>query len=104
MGQLSRLRLALLALCAVLVVGTIGYVVLGFSVLEALYQTVTTVTTVGFREVRPLTPAGQVFTITLILTGVGTALYTLGVLLEALIGESFANTWEGDGWTKRSVG
>ena len=86
MGQLSRLRLALLALCAVLVVGTIGYVVLGFSVLEALYQTVTTVTTVGFREVRPLTPAGQVFTIALILTGVGTALYTLGVLLEALIG------------------
>jgi len=49
MGQLSRVRLALLALCAVLVVGTIGYVVLGFSVLDALYQTVTTVTTVGFR-------------------------------------------------------
>jgi len=85
MGQLSRVRLALLALCAVLVVGTIGYVVLGFSVLDALYQTVTTVTTVGFREVRPLTPIGQVFTIALILTGVGTALYTLGVLLEALI-------------------
>ena len=85
MGQLSRVRLALLALCAVLVVGTIGYVVLGFSVLDALYQTVTTVTTVGFREVQPLTPIGQVFTIALILTGVGTALYTLGVLLEALI-------------------
>ena len=84
-GPLSRVRLALLALCAVLVVGTIGYVALGFSVLDALYQTVTTVTTVGFREVRPLTPAGQVFTIALILTGVGTALYTLGVLLEALI-------------------
>ena len=87
MGQLSRVRLALLALCAVLVVGTIGYVVLGFSVLDALYQTVTTVTTVGFREVQPLTPIGQVFTIALILTGVGTALYTLGVLLEALIEE-----------------
>ena len=39
MGQLSRVRLALLALCAVLVIGTIGYVVLGFSVLEALYLT-----------------------------------------------------------------
>ena len=85
MGQLSRVRLALLALCAVLVVGTIGYVVLGFSVLDALYQTVTTVTTVGFREVQPLNPASKVFTIALILTGVGTALYTLGVLLEALI-------------------
>ena len=85
MGELSRVRLALLALCAVLVVGTIGYVVLGFSVLDALYQAVTTVTTVGFREVQPLTPTGKVFTIALILTGVGTALYTLGVLLEALI-------------------
>jgi voltage-gated potassium channel len=58
---------------------------LGFTVLEALYQTVTTVTTVGFREVRPLTRVGELFTIGLILVGVGTALYTFGVLLEALV-------------------
>jgi voltage-gated potassium channel len=85
MSPVRRIRLALLALALVLVAGTIGYVVLGFGVLDAAYQTVTTVTTVGFREVHPLSEAGKAFTIVLILVGVGTALYTLTVLLEALI-------------------
>jgi voltage-gated potassium channel len=58
---------------------------LGFSALDALYQTVTTVTTVGFREVEPLDGAGQLFTIVLILAGVGTALYTLTVGLELIV-------------------
>jgi voltage-gated potassium channel len=69
----------------VLTVGTAGYMLLGFRFLDALYQTVTTVTTVGFREVEPLGPAGQVFTILLILVGVGTALYALGAVLEGFI-------------------
>ncbi len=80
-----RLPLALALLAGVFVIGTIGYVLLGFSLLEALYQTVTTVATVGFREVRPLDDAGKVFTIVLILVGVGTALYTFSVVLETLI-------------------
>jgi voltage-gated potassium channel len=84
-GTVPRLRLALLGLGLVIVGGTIGYSLLGFSVLDAVYQTVITVTTVGFREVKPLSNAGQVFTILLILVGVGTALYTFGVMLEALI-------------------
>jgi voltage-gated potassium channel len=78
-----RVGLALFA--AVLVGGTLGYVALGFSLLDAAYQTVTTVTTVGFREVRPLTTVGKVFTMVLILGGVGTALYTFGMLLEVFI-------------------
>jgi len=69
----------------VIVAGTVGYVILGFGFIDALYQTVTTVTTVGFREVHPLSTVGVFFTIVLILVGVGTALYTFGVLLEALI-------------------
>jgi hypothetical protein len=84
-GPLRRIGRALLAFALVLLAGTVGYVILGFGVLDAVYQTVTTVTTVGFREVHPLTAAGQLFTILLILMGVGTALYTFGVLLEALI-------------------
>lgn len=66
-------------------VGTAGYVVLGFSLLDAVYQTVTTITTVGFREVHPLAGGGKVFTILLILFGVGTFLYTFTVILEALV-------------------
>jgi voltage-gated potassium channel len=84
MTDWRRLRLALAMLTSVFVVGTIGYVILGFSLLDAVYQTVTTVATVGFREVRPLDDAGKVFTIVLILVGVGTALYTFSVVLETL--------------------
>src|SRR5713101_3677814 len=47
---LRRIELALLAVLGVVFAGTAGYVVLGFSPLDALYQTVTTITTVGFRE------------------------------------------------------
>ncbi len=85
MSPQRRIGVALVALLAVLIIGTVGYMLLGFAPLDALYQTVTTVTTVGFREVHPLGPIGQVFTIALILVGVSTALYTFGVLLEGLI-------------------
>ena len=80
-----RVVLGLLMLAVVVVLGTAGYVLLGFSLLDALYQTVTTITTVGFREVEPLSAAGKVFTMGLILSGVGTALYTFTVALETLI-------------------
>ena len=85
MAEWRRLMFALAALAFVMVAGTVGYLVLGFGLLDALYQTVTTVTTVGFREVQPLTAAGKVFTIALIVVGVGTALYTLGVIIETLL-------------------
>ncbi len=85
MRSLRRVQFALLAVLAVLVVGSIGYVLLGFGLLDAVYQTVTTITTVGFREVRPLDPVGKIFTIALILAGVGTVLYSFSVVLEALV-------------------
>jgi voltage-gated potassium channel len=85
MERVPRIRYAVAALGVVLTIGTAGYMLLGFGFLDALYQTVTTVTTVGFREVQPLDPAGQAFTIALILVGVGTALYALGAVLEGFI-------------------
>jgi voltage-gated potassium channel len=85
MSHWRRLGGGLTALALVVVVGTIGYVLLGFEVLDAAYQTVTTVSTVGFREVEPLTPAGQIFTIALILVGVGAAFYTFSVLVETFV-------------------
>jgi voltage-gated potassium channel len=85
MSPVLRIRTALAALAAVVAAGTVGYALLGFSPLDALYQTVTTITTVGFREVNPLSSAGKVFTMALILTGVGTALYALGALLEVFV-------------------
>jgi len=80
-----RLRVAAAALVVIILAGTAGYVLLGFPLLDAVYQTVTTITTVGFREVHPLSAAGQIFTIGLILVGVGTVLYTFSLLMGALI-------------------
>ena len=85
MSHWRRLGGATIALTLVVVLGTVGYLVLGFSLLEAAYQTVTTVSTVGFREVRPLTPAGEIFTMVLILFGVGATLYAFSVLIETLL-------------------
>src|SRR5512132_1494930 len=84
-AESRRLVFALIALVTVAAAGTVGYIALGFGVLDAVYQTVTTVTTVGFREVHPLSTAGKIFTIVLIVLGVGTALYTLGVIIETLL-------------------
>ncbi len=80
-----RVRIGLVALGLVLVAGTVGYLLLGFDLLDALYTTVSTVTTVGFNPPHPLGAGGKVFTIILILLGVGTALYTFSAVLEVLI-------------------
>ena len=82
--SLRRIRVAISGLLLVTVIGTVGYKILGFSWLEAVFQTVMTVTTVGFGLVRPLSKAGEVFTLFPAVIGVGMALYNLGVLFEAL--------------------
>lgn len=71
-------------LALVIVLGTIGYVFLGLQWLDALYQTVITISTVGYRELGPFGTRYQVFTILLILFGTGTGLYTLGVLIDTM--------------------
>lgn len=80
-----RVRIGLGALGLVFAAGTIGYVLFGFDLLDALYQTVSTVTTVGFNSPRALGPGSKVFTVILILFGVGTSLYTFSAVLEVLI-------------------
>lgn len=79
-------RLALTLLLAIAAGGTTGYVLIeGWSPWDAFFMTVTTVTTVGYREVHPLTFPGQVFTIALIVGGVGTAFYTATLILTLIV-------------------
>ena len=80
-----KVRRGLLALTVVLAAGTVGHVGLGRSVLDALCQTVVTVTTVGTATGPAPGAAEQVFTIGLLLVGVGTALYTFSAVLEVLV-------------------
>ncbi len=88
-----RMVLSLALLGAVMVVGIVGYLLLGLSPLNAVYQTVTTMTTVGFREVEPFGTAEKVFTIAFILMGVGVVLYALTSLLAFLVEGYIGNVW-----------
>lgn len=70
-------------LLAVIAMGTFGYVLIsGGSFIDALYMTIITVTTVGFKEAFPLTPVGKIFTIVLIVTGLGLVFYFLNTIIE----------------------
>jgi voltage-gated potassium channel len=57
----------------------------GSSFFDGLYMTVITITTVGYGEVIPLSPAGKYFTMVLMLTGVGFVLYVFGRVTEAVV-------------------
>jgi len=57
-------------------------VIEGWSFLDCLYMTVITIFTVGFKEVRELSPQGQIFTIFIILGGVGTAIFAFTKIAE----------------------
>jgi len=79
-------RLAATLLLAVLAGGTAGYMLVeGWNVWDAFYMTVTTVATVGYGEIHPLSPRGRLFTVALIFGGVGTALYTVTLLATMIV-------------------
>jgi voltage-gated potassium channel len=78
-----RIRWPALGLALALVYGVAGYMLLeGWRFLDAMYMTVITLTTVGFREVRPLDDGGIVFTLTVITIGVGLVLTTVTVVAQ----------------------
>lgn len=78
-----RFKLPLIFLAFSVAYGTVGFVVLeGWHPFDALYMTVTTLTTVGFREVHPLDTSGRIFTITLVLAGVLTLFIVIGVMAQ----------------------
>ncbi len=73
----------LVLIILIIFISTIGFhVIEGWSFLDCLYMTVITIFTVGFKEVRVLSPQGQIFTILVILGGVGTALFAFTKISE----------------------
>ncbi len=90
MAALSSLRRAIFLLLGVIVIGVLGYRVLEhFSWLDAFYMTAITLSTVGFREVQPLSPTGQIFTMLLLAGGLGVVLYTLTAVMEKVVEGEF---------------
>ena len=81
----------LLVVGAIAGLGALGYVVLfGWSVSDAIYMTVITLTTEGYKEVRELSDAGRVWTITLAVAGVGIIFGTVGFVAETFVAEALS--------------
>jgi voltage-gated potassium channel len=83
---LRRVQGAVLALVLIATVGVLGYMVFeGWSFLDALYMTVITLTTVGYKEVNELDTSGQLWTMAILITGVGTLFYTAVSFVELVV-------------------
>jgi voltage-gated potassium channel len=86
MKALRNLRIIGALLLLVMAIGTVGYhFVEGWPWFDGFYMVVTTLTTIGYQEVHPLSHAGRVFNVFVILAGVSLVLLGVGALSQALL-------------------
>ena len=84
-SHLKPFRLPLIFTALIMFFGTFGYMAIDdFSLIDAIYQTGITFTTVGFGEIAPISDAGRLFTITLIITGFAVFSMAVGILVNEI--------------------
>ena len=84
------LRGALLLLVCIVTVGVLGYrFIEGYSWLDAVYMVAITLSTVGYHEVQPLSRRGKIFTIALLVGGIGAVFYTAVAVVEKVVEGEF---------------
>ncbi len=90
----NRLLRLLLLFIITIALGTAGYALIErWPLGDALYMTAITLSTVGFGEVRSLSPAGRAFTILIIFAGVGLIIYFFSSMAEYLVSFNMENEW-----------
>jgi voltage-gated potassium channel len=86
LDRTTYLVIGIIVFILMLLGGTIGYIVLeGWSFTDALYMTVITLGTVGYGEVQRLSPAGRIFTMVLIIAGVGFVFYLAASVIQLMV-------------------
>lgn len=92
MRALRHVKVLAVALLVVVVIGMAGFHYLEhWSWFDGFYMVLTTLTTIGYGELHPLSPLGRWFNVFLIVVGVGLVFLILGALGEALLESEFAN-------------
>lgn len=82
----SKLWLAIFFGALMIAVGCGGYILIeDYQPLEALYMTVITLATVGFKEIRPLSETGQIFTIFLIVFGAFAGAFIISAMAQLVV-------------------
>jgi voltage-gated potassium channel len=86
LDRTAHLIITILVSAFLVALGTIGYMLIeGWPMLDSLYMTVITFSTVGFGEIRQLSPNGRIFTLILIVLGVGFVAYVIGNVIQFLV-------------------
>jgi len=94
-SQFKHFRLPLILLQVIMMVGTIGYMVIDdFEILDAIYQTGITFTTVGFGEIGEISNAGRLFTVTLIIFGFLVFTLSITALIQVLVRGKFLDLYK----------
>ena len=92
-GHLALFRLPLVLTVLTMLLGTMGYMIIDdFPLMDAIYQTGITFTTVGFGEIRPISDMGRIFTITLIIFGFIVFSIAVGIIAEVVKKGEFQKT------------
>src|SRR5215470_4860422 len=82
----ARIRIVMLAVLAAIALGTVAFHLLeGWSILDSLYVTAQTVTTVGFGDIAPRTVLGRLFATVFMMIGVGVVLYALTSTMQSIV-------------------
>jgi len=90
MNPVRQLKISLFILLLLASLGTTGYMAIErWRFVDALYMTVITLATVGFQEIHPLSDAGRIFTILVIVFGVSVLGYTVGKLAQIMFEGQF---------------
>ena len=92
-GHLARFRLPFVLTVLMMLVGTLGYMIIDdFELMDAIYQTGITFTTVGFGEISKISDMGRIFTITLIIFGFIVFSIAIGIIAEVVKKGEFQKT------------
>jgi len=84
-SELKPFRIPIILTILITLFGTLGYIWIDhFSLMDALYQTGITFTTVGFGEIAPISQIGRLFTIFLIIAGFAVFSYAVGILVDVI--------------------
>ncbi len=82
----NKLKIACFILVSVIAIGTLGFhVIEGWDFFDSFYTTMITLSTVGYGDFYPQSKVGRLFTIALIIFGVGTMLYSVGLITETIV-------------------
>ncbi len=86
MRTLGNLKVLIAAMLVLILAGMTGFhLIEGWTWFDGLYMTVTTFTTIGYQEIHPLSHAGRVFNLFLIIAGVSLVFLIIGTLTQALL-------------------